>query len=88
MNSHDSTVVNESEDHMVYNITYKIGNVIEQEFCDGHTRLVQVERRTSNIKNDLPGFDGIEIDANGNPVESPFGAGVWGYDYQVKRVVQ
>jgi len=67
---------------------YEIGDLVEQTFADGHSRFVIVTDRTDNIKNGIPGFGGLLARENGELVTcTPFGFEVWGYDYEVNRVV-
>lgn len=62
---------------------YQPGDKIEYVAFGGETRTVTVTWRTDDIKNGEPGFDGYEGDA---PREDGFG--VWGYDYQITRIVE
>ena len=54
---------------------YKIGSIIEQSPYGGGTRTVKVSERESI--NGRPGFVGTVED----------GTEIWGYDYQITRVV-
>jgi len=69
---------------------YKVGDVIEQEAFGGVRRFVLIEGREHDIKNGRPGFDGRLVDREGREIrkDDPIGNGVWGYDYQVKRVIR
>lgn len=69
---------------------YKVGDVIEQEVFGGQRRFVLVGERHGCIKNGMPGFDGRQCDRHGSEIgrDDPIGNGVWGYDYQVIRVVK
>ena len=68
--------------------SYKVGDVVEQRFSDGHSRTVLVTERHGDVKNGSPGFYGTACDERGQPVEAYRGySELWGYDYEVARVV-
>lgn len=70
---------------------YKVGDIIEQNTLMNTRRFVLVEARYDDIKNGLSGFDGkeMQLEPNGTwrKCAMVVGTGVWGYDYQVVRVV-
>lgn len=59
------------------------GSVIEYTPIGGGSRRVKVETVDSDIKNGRPGFDGIMLGIT----DEPTGEFVWGYCYQVTRVI-
>lgn len=59
---------------------YQIGSIIEYRTFDGQLRQVLVETKEQNIKNGRPGFSGRLFDGSGYDV--------WGYDYQITRVIE
>ena len=74
------------------NVKYDVGDIIEYAVFGGTLRTVKVENKDENVKNGEPGFDGIQLDPNGNPTRDfidPNGiAHVWGYDFQITRVIK
>ena len=58
---------------------YKVGNIIKQRTFLGTHRYVKVTAKHDDIKNGKPGFDGHVL---GDKTET-----VWGYDYQVLKVL-
>jgi hypothetical protein len=73
-------------------VFYAEGDIIEQRSNSGKKRYVRVEEKTSNVKNNRPGFDGVEVvNSNGQWVPADRHdrqSGVWGYDDQVLSVVE
>lgn len=62
---------------------YKVGSIIEYATFGGFpTRMVKVSDKDKNIKNDRPGFAGVVTEGHEKDME------VWGYDYQITRVVK
>ena len=51
---------------------YEIGDTIEYQPFGGSTRIVTVRYKDRDIKNGRPGFDADDV---------------WGYDYQIVRVI-
>jgi|LWDU01.1.fsa_nt_gi hypothetical protein len=75
-------------------VSYKEGDIIKQRSFTGE-RYVKVEYREENIKNDRPGFHGVEVifddkTSQWTPVEIEWErqTGIWGYDDQVLSVVE
>lgn len=63
---------------------YRIGSIIE--YTGGaHGRIVRVTYVSRDIKGGDPGFTGVVVVDNGS---DRAGDSVWGYDDQVKRVIQ
>jgi hypothetical protein len=60
---------------------YNIGDTIVYSPFGGGERTVLVKNKEADVKNGEPGFDGVLTDPN---VEYP---GVWGYDFQIIRVL-
>jgi hypothetical protein len=64
----------------------RIGSIVQyKDFCDG-VRTVKVTEVSDDIKNGKPGFVGVCLDANMQPIPSPYEEGpfmVWGYNSQV-----
>ena len=60
-------------------MNYRIGSIIEYKTFDGSFRKVLITDKLDDIKNGRSGFDGVLIN------DQDFT--VWGYDYQVTRVV-
>lgn len=73
--------------YRIFTTSYKVGDVIWQEIGPW-SRHVLVTKRAANIKNGRPGFDGLLCDSHGNVCGDRFGPGVWGYDYEVAKVVK
>lgn len=57
---------------------YQIGDKIAYRAFGGELRVVVVDSKSANIKNDRPGFDAHMVD---DPDEF-----VWGYDDQIERI--
>lgn len=63
---------------------YRIDSIIE--YAGGaNGRIVRVTYASRDIKDGDPGFDGVIVVDNGS---DRVGDPVWGYDDQVKRVIQ
>jgi len=67
---------------MNYTINYQVGDIIEYTTFDGSVRRVLVDNKEVDIKNGASGFTGNLVDA---PTDH---YGVWGYDYQILRVLR
>ena len=63
-------------------MNYQIGDIIEYTTFDGSVRRVLVDNKEVDIKNGCAGFSGNLVDA------PPDHFGVWGYDYQILRVLR
>lgn len=68
-------------------VDYKAGDVVVQE-CGGTTRYVLVTELRRPVKNGLPGFYGTVVTESGEPLSSCDWPEVWGYDYEVVRVIR
>jgi hypothetical protein len=66
---------------MNYTVSYQIGDIIEYTTFDGSVRRVLVDNKEVDIKNGAAGFTGNLVDAPKDHY------GVWGYDYQIVRVL-
>lgn len=66
-------------------INYKVGDVVEQHpfGMAEMKRVVGVKKKSANIKNGRPGFEGALIDLKGTTT----GASVWGYDDEIQRIL-
>lgn len=63
---------------------YQVGDTIEVR-CAGGIRVAVVEYRDPDIKNGMPGWDGVCVsDENGGCREGDL---VWGYDFNVIKVL-
>jgi hypothetical protein len=58
---------------------YKVGDIVKQKTFLDQYRYIRVTAKLDDIKNGKPGFDGYEL---GNKEKT-----VWGYDYQILRVM-
>lgn len=67
---------------MNYMINYQIGDIIEYTTFDGSVRRVLVDNKEVDIKHGAAGFTGNLV---GVPKDHH---GVWGYDYQILRVLR
>lgn len=56
---------------------YNIGDTIEYASMGGEQRRVVVDGRVDDVKHGEPGFSGLCAD----------GTSVWGYDFQITRVI-
>ena len=63
-------------------MNYQIGDIIEYTTFDGSVRRVLVDNKEVDIKNGRAGFTGNFVDAPSDHF------GVWGYDYQIIRVLR
>ena len=61
-------------------LNYKVGSVIEYRNYGNQLVQVEVDQKDEDIKNGRPGFAGYRMDDKNH--------GVWGYDYQITRVVK
>ena len=68
-------------------MNYQIGDTIEYTTFDGSVRRVLVQSKEDDIKNGRAGFTGILADAGQFDAE-PDSFGVWGYDYQITKVLR
>ena len=78
---------------------YKVGDIIKQRTFLGTHRYVKVTAKHDDIKNGKPGFDGYDLllvaEQYNHPIEwiqstswvSRKACTVWGYDYQVLKVM-
>jgi len=62
---------------------YNVGDTIAYQPFGGGERIIVVDDKDSNIKNGEPGFGGRLV----NPGPDDW-ADVWGYDFQITRVVK
>jgi len=67
---------------MNYTINYQVGDIIEYTTFDGSVRRVLVDNKEVDIKNGAAGFTGNLVDVPKDHY------GVWGYDYQILRVLR
>jgi hypothetical protein len=67
---------------MNYTVNYQIGDIIEYTTFDGSVRRVLVDNKEVDIKNGCAGFTGNLVGASSDHF------GVWGYDYQILRVLR
>jgi len=69
---------------------YKVGDIIKQRTFLGTHRYVKVTAKHDDIKNGKPGFDGYDLllvaEQYNHPIEW-IPITVWGYDYQVLKVM-
>ena len=75
------------------NKSYEVGDIVRYETFTGDLRTVKVTDKLDNIKNDRPGFDGLEVSPNRSKDRSSLSqqivsadTRVWGYDSQIIRV--
>ena len=68
-------------------MNYQVGDTIEYTTFDGSVRRVYVQSKEDDIKNGRAGFTGILADAGQFDAE-PDSFGVWGYDYQITKVLR
>lgn len=72
------------------NETYRIGSIVEySSFTE--RRLVLIDKKEDDVKGGKAGFTGVEVDCDGTPIYDEECGGnlyVWGYDYQIERVVK
>ena len=60
-------------------MNYRKGSIIEYRTFDGSLRKVLITEKLDDIKNGRRGFDGVLVNDRDYTV--------WGYDYQITRVV-
>jgi len=61
-------------------IPYKPGDYVAYSTFSGEKRVCLVTERYPDVKNGIPGFDGIITGPDGD-------VGVWGYDSQIRKVL-
>lgn len=64
--------------------TYGVGDLIEYRTFGGAPRVVRVLGKIDDIQDGHPGFDGEILECRPGSLYSR----VWGYDYQITRVVR
>lgn len=74
---------------------YRVGSIIEYLSFGNDRRTVKVDAKDENIKNDRPGFSGVEVQRRTYRTETGIagrwektGDEWWGYDYQITRVIE
>lgn len=73
-------------------LPYAVGDVLEYEPFGGGVRRVRVTLKEADVKHGEPGFCGVLVEGSGFDAEDTDGeewegAGVWGYDSQILRVL-
>lgn len=67
----------------IYLKDLSVGDVIEYAAFGGEKRIVRIEHLEEDVKNGLPGFDGVQIDM---PIGDDWK--VWGYCDQILRIIR
>ena len=70
---------------------YRRHSIILYRPFGGGVRRVKVRKKEENVKNERPGFEGVEVGENNKPLhpkEVRRGMGVWGYDDQIIEVIK
>jgi|19_taG_2_1085344.scaffolds.fasta_scaffold75196_1 hypothetical protein len=63
-------------------MVYTVGSTIIYTTLDGVDRKAVVDYRCNSVMKQGPGFDGRLVNNDGDD------GGIWGYDHQIKRVVE
>lgn len=67
---------------------YNVGSIVSYSTFGGGHRTVKILNKESDIKNNRPGFDAVEVSQEGKEWLEKSGCYVWGYDSQIKSVIK